>query len=44
MGGIDLVDAPLDAQLAGRGRQRLVVQAGAVEREQVALGGQAQFG
>ena len=44
MGGVQLVDAPLEVQLFRRGRHRLIVQAGAVERQQVALGLQAQVG
>jgi hypothetical protein len=44
MRGADLVDAPLDVQVFGRGRHRLVVQTGPVEGEQIALGRQAQFG
>ena len=42
--GVDFVDAPFDEQFFRRSRHGRVVQAGAVEREQVALGFQAQFG
>ena len=43
MGSVHLVDAPLDRQLFRAGGHRLVVETGAVEGQQVALGLQAQI-
>ena len=43
VGRVQLVDAALERQLFRAGRHGLVIQAGAVEGEQVALGGQVQF-
>jgi hypothetical protein len=41
--GIDLIDPMLDGDLLRRGRHRVVVQAGAVQTEQVSLRFQWQF-
>ena len=40
---VQLVDVALERQLFGAGRHGLVIQTGAVQGEQVALGRQAQF-
>ena len=44
VGRVQLVDAALEGQFFRAGQHGLVIQAGAVEAEQVALGGQAQVG
>ncbi len=44
VGRVQFVDVALDGQLVRAGQRRLVIQAGAVEREQVALGRQVQLG
>jgi hypothetical protein len=40
---VQLVDAAFESQFFRAGQRRLVIQAGAVQGEQFALGGQAQF-